>query len=432
MRRQLVLMTLAVTSIVVIAFVVPLALLVRTIAADRAVSQANADAQYVGQLIAGNRSAAPDLVAQADASSRGRISVYYSDGAVVGDRSRPPDRDSLRLARRGRSFSRSWSGGVDVFLPVLASAGQTTVVRVAVANRELEHGVWAAWWSLGALGVVLIGVAALVADRMARSITKPMQTLTDIAGRLAGGDLEARSRVQGPPEVVEVSRALDALASRIGDLLRAEREHAADLSHSLRTPLTALRLDAELLDDTAEAQRIVHAIDDLENAVTNVIADTRRERSASDTGGADLSTVVGDRLAYWSVLTRAQQRTLAADLHPCPLPVDLRRRDVEELIDILLGNVLRHTAPGCAARVTTRKRADGGGHLIVEDAGAGFDAASTGTVRGSGRGLEIAQRIARTAGGTMILGHSDLGGVCVDVELGAPKNARKVSTSSRS
>src|SRR5476651_1060218 len=106
-RRQFVLMTLAITSMVVIAFVIPLAFLVRTIAADRATSHANADAQYVGQIIAGNRAGAPALVAQADASAPGRISVYYADGVVIGDRSRPPADDSLQLARRGRSFSRS-------------------------------------------------------------------------------------------------------------------------------------------------------------------------------------------------------------------------------------------------------------------------------------------------------------------------------------
>ena len=146
MRRQLVLMTLAVTSIVVIAFCHPLGFLVRTIATDRAVSQANADAQFVGQLIAGNRRAAPALVAQADASSRGRSRCTTPTAASIGDRSRPPDADSLQLARRGHSFRRSWSGGIDVFLPVLGAAGQTAVVRVAVANRELERGVWAAWW----------------------------------------------------------------------------------------------------------------------------------------------------------------------------------------------------------------------------------------------------------------------------------------------
>ncbi|HTL87657.1 MAG TPA: HAMP domain-containing sensor histidine kinase [Acidimicrobiia bacterium] len=420
MRRQLVLMTLAVTSIVVIAFVLPLALLVRTIAADRAISQANTDAQYVGQLIAGNRRAAPALVAQVDASSRGRISVYFTDGTVVGDHSRLPDADSLQLARQGRTFRRKWSGGVDVFLPVLGAAGQTAVVRVSVANRELERGVWAAWWSLAALGVVLIGVAVFVADRIARSITTPMKTLTDIARRLADGDLDARSRVQGSPEVVEVSRALDALASRIGDLLRAEREHAADLSHSLRTPLTALRLDAELLRDKDEAKRITNAIDDLENAVTSVIADTRRERHDPEQSGVDLAEVVRERLAFWGVLTRAQQRTLVVHLYPDPLTVDVRRRDLEEVIDVLIGNVLRHTAPGCAVGVTTTPRFGGGGHLIVEDAGSGLRADDSGATRGSGRGLEIARRIAHAAGGAVTLDGSDLGGARVDVELGAP------------
>jgi signal transduction histidine kinase len=421
MRRQLVLMTLAVTSIVVIAFVLPLAFLVRTIAADRAVSAANADAQYVGQLIGGNRSAAPALVAQADAASRGRISVYYADGTVVGDRSRRPDADSLQLATQGRSFRRSWSGGVDVFLPVLRAGGQTAVVRVSVPNQELERGVWVAWWLLVALAVVLIGVAAFVADRMARSITKPMRTLTDIARRLADGDLDARSRVQGSPEVVEVSRALDALASRIGDLLRGEREHAADLSHSLRTPLTALRLDAELLQDEAEAKRITNAIDDLENAVTNVIADTRRERGYTDRRGVPLCEIVRGRLQFWDVLARAQQRSLEVHLHPDPLPVDVHRRDVQELVDVLVGNVLRHTAPGCAIRVTTAPRPQGGGHLIVEDAGTGFSTKNSDTARGSGLGLDFARRIARAAGGRVALERSDLGGARVDVELGAPE-----------
>jgi signal transduction histidine kinase len=419
MRRQLILMTLAVTSIVVIAFMLPLMWLVRTIAADRVVSQANADAQYVAQLIAADRGMAPSAVEQADASTVGSISVYYADGTVIGETSRPPASDSLQLARNGRSFRHRWSGGVDVFLPVLGAGGRTAVVRIAVTNAELQRGVWVAWWLLLVLGAVLIGVAMLVADRMARSITKPMQRLTDIATRLAGGDLDARSRARGSPEVVAVSQALDALAARIGYLLRAERERAADLSHSLRTPLTALRLDAESLHDEAETRRITTAIDDLEDAVTNVIADTRREHEDVGTRGVDLTDVVRERLMFWNVLTRAQQRPLDVQLDPSPAPVDATRRDLEELVDVVLGNVLRHTTAPCAARVTTKRDARGGGHLVVEDAGFGL-ANTSNTTRGSGRGLEIARRIATEAGGTVELGHSDLGGTRVDVKLGAP------------
>lgn len=421
MRRQLILMTLAVTSIIVVAFVLPLAILVRTIASNRAITHANADAQYVGQIVAANRAGAPAVVAQADTSTTGRISVFYADGSVVGDRSRPPDADSLRLARRGRSFSRSWSGGVDVFQPVLGAAGRSAVVRVDVPNSALHRGVVGAWWSLAGLGVALIALGVFVADRMARTITKPMQTLTDIARRLASGDLGARSQVRGPPEVVEVSRALDALAARIGDLLSAERERAADLSHSLRTPLTALRLDAELLADKAEAARITAAVDDLEDAVTNVIADTRRERTRGEQPDVDLGEIVRERLAFWEVLTRAQERILEIRLHTERVPVAVHRHELEELVDVLVGNVLRHTIAGCALRVTTEPGSDGGGRLVVEDAGAGFHGGGTATAaRSSGRGLEIARRIASGAGGTLTLGVSDLGGACVDVELAPP------------
>jgi signal transduction histidine kinase len=301
----------------------------------------------------------------------------------------------------------------------LGAAGHATVVRVSVSRSELERGVWAAWWSLALLGVVLIAVAGVVADRMARSLTRPMRTLTDIARRLGGGDLEARSRVEGSTEVVEVSRALDTLAGRIGELMQAEREHAADLSHRLRTPLTALRLDAERLKDESEARRISAAVDDLEDVVTSVIAETRGGRRAPETRGVDLVEAVRERMAFWRVLARGQGRSVELRLHDRPLPVDAHRRDVQELLDVLVGNVLRHTPAGRGARVTTEPRAHGGGRLVVEDAGPGFDASASDPAHGTGLGLDIARRIAGEAGGAIALSHSDLGGARIEVDLGA-------------
>jgi signal transduction histidine kinase len=180
-------------------------------------------------------------------------------------------------------------------------------------------------------------------------------------------------------------------------------------------------LDAELLHDKAEAQRIAAAIDDLEDAVTNVIADTRRERRNPHQRGIDLGEVVRERLAFWEVLTRAQQRTLDVRLHPGLLPVDAPRHDLQELVDVLVGNILRHTPSGRAARVTTAPGSHGGAHLIVEDAGLGFSPNAGGAARGSGLGLEIARRVARDSGGTVALGRSDLGGALFDVELGPAK-----------
>ena len=94
-----------------------------------------------------------------------------------------------------------------------------------------------------------------VADQLARSLVRPLAALARASDRLAGGDLSARAMVAGPPEVRRAGSGLNRLAVRIGDLLAHERETVADLSHRLRTPLTALRIDAESLRDEAERTR---------------------------------------------------------------------------------------------------------------------------------------------------------------------------------
>ena len=100
---------------------------------------------------------------------------------------------------------------------------------------------------LGLLGLVLIGLSLLVADRLARTITRPITDLARGADRLAHGDLTTRVRPDGPAEVREVGAAINLLAGRIGELLAGERESVADLSHRLRTPVTVLRLEVESL-----------------------------------------------------------------------------------------------------------------------------------------------------------------------------------------
>jgi signal transduction histidine kinase len=175
------------------------------------------------------------------------------------------------------------------------------------------------------------------------------------------------------------------------------------------------------LHDKNEAQQLTTAVDDLEDAVTNIIADTKRGERDSSARGVDLTSVVRERLKFWTVLTRAQQRAFETALYDAPLEVDARLRDVEELVDVVVGNVLRHTEPGCAARITTRPGACGGGHLIVEDAGSGVNA-NPSSSRGSGRGLEIARRIAGDSGGTVVIERSDLGGTRVDIQLGPSRS----------
>src|SRR6266567_1073645 len=129
----------------------------------------------------------------------------------------------------------------------------SVAVEVVVPDGTLRQGVDTAWLILGALGIALIAIAGMAADRMARSVVAPTRALAGAAHKVGQGRIETRVDPYGPHELVEVGRAFNLLAGRIGELLGAEREAAADLSHRLRTPLTALRLDIERLERESTA-----------------------------------------------------------------------------------------------------------------------------------------------------------------------------------
>ena len=75
----------------------------------------------------------------------------------------------------------------------------------------------------------------------------------------------------GPAEIVSVGAVLNGLGERVAGLLADERELVADLSHRMRTPITALRLDVDLLADPAERDQVAAHVDGLVAAVDTVI-----------------------------------------------------------------------------------------------------------------------------------------------------------------
>ena len=134
-----------------------------------------------------------------------------------------------------------------ILQPVFGDAD--AVVRVEVPPEQLDRGVGRARTILVVLALVLFIGCVLVADLLARSLTRPLDAVGAAAERLARGDLDTRVEPEGTHETREIARAMNRLATRIGELLAAEREQVADLSHRLRTPITVLRLDVESLPD---------------------------------------------------------------------------------------------------------------------------------------------------------------------------------------
>lgn len=442
MRRRLVALAATTTIMVALAFLIPLAVLVRTLARDRALSAAELEAQSLAPVLALTRdTTALDAAVRATTpGSRGRLMIILPDGTTVGGATGgdglagadPRERDNLALARQGRAFSAPARGGIEVLVPVALEPEQTAVVRVLVPTSILERGVAAAWAVEAALGLTLVASAVFVADRLARTIVRPVDALADAAGRLGEGDLSVRINPEGPAEVKQVAVAFNRLGDRVGELLEAERELVADLSHRLRTPLTVLRLDAEGLDNPEEARRLADDVDELERAVTGVIRQARRPvQEDLIVPETDAAQVARDRLAFWAPLAEDQERSFEfvavssddgdGDRPPAATTVAVSPDELEAALDALLGNVFAHTPEGTAFRVEVRPLSDGGIALAVEDSGPGLspDLVERGVSGsgGTGLGLDIARRTAEGAGGVFRIGRSATGGARIAMEF---------------
>jgi signal transduction histidine kinase len=415
-RRQITLLVAATTSIVLLAFLLPAASLVARVAEARALDTARAQLQVLIPSVGldPREEVAAGLAGAVDGGRS--VAVRWTDGTWLGATGVTADGE----APVGATLLET-DDGTRLVQPVRRAEG-TAVVEVFVPADQLRAGVSRTWLVLGGLGVVLLLLALLVADRMARSLTRPVTDLATTAHRLGTGDLTARATPAGPPEVREVGAAVNTLAGRIGELLAAEREAAADLAHRLRTPLTALRLNVEALPE-AERAGLLGDVDAVGKGIDEVISEARRTVREGLGAGCDAATVVGERVRFWSVLAEEEGRAVTVRIADRPLPVRVAAADLGAAVDALLGNVFAHTPDGTAIRVTVGRRAAGGAEVAVADDGPGLpdDAVERGRSGGgsTGLGLDIARRTAEASGGVMRVSASSVG-TTVALELGPP------------
>ena len=416
MRSRIARLVLATTSAVVISFVVPLCLLVRTLAEDRAMAAADQAARNAAILVStldGTRLG--ELLDAGNGRGVARTSVLRHDGSLLGAAVTGLAEDpAVRRALQGEASTMVDSSGGEVVLPVVRAAG-TDVVVARVSPAQLHRGVTRAWLSIIGLGVGLLVLALLAADRISRRISRPLVALAATADELRAGRLESRARAGGTPETRELARALNDLAERITELLAAERAAVADLSHRLRTPVTALRLDAEAVRDPAVAERLQSHIATLQRDIDAIVHDARRPVLSNMTASSDLSAVVAERLAYWRPLAEDQDRALEVRVPDERLPVGLATTDLRDLVDVLVDNVFAHTGEGVPFAVEVRR--DGPrAVLVVADRGGGI-AERRPRPGTTGLGLDIVRRAVAAAGGRTRLGSNDGHGTRVEITL---------------
>ena len=478
LRRALVKAAIAGTTMVALAFLIPLGLMVQQTARDRAFSAAERQAAALGPALAitTDQDAISRAVASTDAGAQGRMAVHLPAagpsasaaasgsasasasasasvpasagtgrkaewGAATGTAAIGPSIGEVRAlaadvataGSQGRSYTVHVPGGFALLQPVAVDTARVAVVEVYVDNGDLTRGVSTAWLVLSAVALALVAISVLVADRMGSRIVASARSLAAAARSLGAGNLAVRVPLDGrqadgsPAELREAAHAFNAMADRVVHLLAAERELAADLSHRLRTPLTVLRLNAASLGEGDAADATRHAVSQLEREVDQIIRSARRapEDSPGVTVGCDAAEVIRERVGFWSALAEDESRRWQLAGTESPVPVPVQRVDLAASVDALLGNVFRHTAVGTAFSVDVLGT-ESAVIVLVGDAGPGFTDPAAALERGQGHGgdgstglgLDIVRKLAEATGGDLALGRSaGLGGAEIRVRL---------------
>lgn len=422
MRRRISWLVIATTSTVVVSFVIPLCLLVRTLAEDRAMAAADQEARSIAILVAGlhDDPQLEELIESIDRRGAPTTRVLMPGGRQLGSGPRLTLDDDVRRARDGEAFTVVDDQGGRVLLPVLIEPG-TTVVRTTVTEADLRRGVAGAWAGIIGLGALLLALALVLASRLGRRVSEPLLDVAGTAHRLREGDLSARAEVRGTEETQELARALNGLAERTEELLATERAAVGDLSHRLRTPVTALRLDAEGVTQPELAQRLQEHIAVLQRTIDAIVREARRPVRTDLAPVCDAARAVRERADFWHVLAEDQRRAMTVRVTSDSVLVPLARDDLSDLVDILVDNVFAHTPEGVAFSVElSPAHVDGAdcAVLTIADEGPGMATGVRRTRVGStGLGLDIVRRTAADAGGALVVEPGPGGGTRVRVTL---------------
>ncbi|WP_024877797.1 ATP-binding protein [Saccharomonospora piscinae] len=264
------------------------------------------------------------------------------------------------------------------------------------------------------LVVVSVGTGTVVATVTARRLARPLRHVADRAARLGGGDFRPDTRRYEVPELDMVADALDASATALAQLVQRERQLVGDVSHQLRSRLTALQLRLEALtahEDTevVESARVAQEQADRLAAVLDELLAAARAASEVGAEALDVGELLGEVVDEWRHLFRRHNRALrlraAEGLRVRATPGRLR-----EVLGVLLDNAVKH---GAGAVTVTVRRGDDDGTVVVQvqDAGAGIpdDLAAYVFERGfsgsgsTGLGLALARALAEADGGRLEL-----------------------------
>jgi signal transduction histidine kinase len=262
------------------------------------------------------------------------------------------------------------------------------------------------------LAVLALAAGVFVATQQARRLALPMTLLADRAERLGAGESRIQPLHSGIAELDQVSEVLARSAQRLTKSLASERDFAADASHQLRTPLTALLMRLEEIaatDDLEVAQEEASIAMDQVERLTKVVDDLMsRTRRGGDESKATVSldSVIAALQREWQPAFEQARRSVRVHGER-GLVVQAKPVDLSQVLSTLLENALAHGR----GTVDVHARRSGPSVVVeVSDQGEGVPASiaphifeRSVTTTGTGLGLALARDLAESNGGRLEL-----------------------------
>ena len=359
-----------------------------------------------------------------------RWQILDAGGAVVSDpASALPVTAAAKQVAAGnrRPVQEEVSIGADTYWMLTVPATGGGAVQVAIDQTPVTRTLTTIGLFLAAGCVVGIAGAGLLGRTVARAGLVPVQRLTDAVENVAVTmDLGRPITVTGVDEVARLGRSVNTMLAAIDAARRAQRTLVEDAGHEMRTPLTSIRTNIELLleverqpelahrlppEDRAKLLRDLDAqVNELATLTTELVELSREETTREAIEPVELTDVV--TAAINRARIRAPGINFAADLQP--YTVDGRPGELERMVLNVLDNAAKWSDPG--ATVYTQLRADGEdwSQLTIVDTGPGIDdadrphvfdrfyrAPAARAMSGSGLGLAIVAQTATQHGGTV-------------------------------
>ena len=285
-------------------------------------------------------------------------------------------------------------------------------------------------WVLAALALQLAVLVGLCAWAV-RAATRPLNALADAADALGAAQAAVPLAEDGPREVVRAAAAFNRMQQRIQAYLQERMQILAAVSHDLQTPITRLRLRADLLDDATLRDKLHADLAEMQSLVEEGIAYARSPQAV--------------REPLQRVDLRALVESLAMDYADAGMPVrvlhaadgicDTRPQALRRLLCNPVDNALKFAGSAELAVEVGEKGAQGAWCVRVLDRGPGIPQADLATVLqpyvrledsrnrgtgGTGLGLAIADELAQALGGRLVLAPREDGGEGLEARVELP------------